>query len=500
VEQALLEQRVLILAPIGQDGQLTASFLTKAGIDAAVCSGMVDLSVRVQEGCAAVLVAEEALETEAVERLTRSLDRQPSWSELPVAIITSTGNSAATSLQRLTAFGPRVNITLLERPFRPITLVNTIRAALRSRRRQYQVRDLLEEREMVLASINDAFVTFDTIWRCTFVNDRAAELIGRQRKDLLGQNVWELFPVLRSNPVHKEMLRAMSEQQIVRFEFFHEKKGRWLDLRLYPSPKALSILGTDVTEQKEAQRALSRSNEELERRVTERTAELTDTNDQLEAFVYTIAHDLRAPLRAMQAFSSLLLKDYASSLDATAQNYAQRIVRAAELMDRLVIDLLAYGRMARAELAIAPVDVEGAWKSAVAQCENDIAQKQASLEAAQPMPKVMAHEVTLGQVLANLLSNALKFSKPGTAPHVKFGTEVNGKVTRMWVEDNGIGIAPEHQERVFRIFERLNGSTYSGTGIGLSIVRKGVERMNGRVGVTSAPGQGSRFWIELPKP
>src|SRR4030095_14713676 len=120
--------------------------------------------------------------------------------------------------------------------------------------------------------------------------------------------------------------------------------------------------------------------EELERRVTERTAELTETNDQLEAFVYTIAHDLRAPLRAMQAFSSLLLKDYAAALDATAQNYAQRIVRAAELMDRLVIDLLAYGRMARAELMLGPVDTASAWNAALAQCENEIVQKAACIE------------------------------------------------------------------------------------------------------------------------
>jgi signal transduction histidine kinase len=221
---------------------------------------------------------------------------------------------------------------------------------------------------------------------------------------------------------------------------------------------------------------------------------------QLEAFVYSIAHDLRAPLRAMQAFSSMLLNEYASALDATAQNYARRIVRSAELMDRLVIDLLAYGRMARAELTLTTVAVELAWQGAILQCENDIAQKKAKIEVVSPLPQVVAHDVTLGQVLANLLSNALKFAKPGTTPHIRFAGEPNGKVTRLWLEDNGIGIAPEHQERVFRIFERLNGSLYGGTGIGLSIVRKGVERMNGRVGVESAPGEGARFWIELPKP
>jgi len=284
--------------------------------------------------------------------------------------------------------GPRANITLIERPFRAITLVNTIMAALRSRRRQYQVRDLLAERESIMAG--------------------------------------------------------------------------------------------------------------LERRVAERTAELSDTNEQLEAFVYTIAHDLRAPLRAMQAFATLLLNDYAPSLDAMAQNYAERIVRSAERMDKLVIDLLAYGRTARTHLTLTPVPVEAAWKSALAQYEETIARRNARVEVASPLPHVLAHDVTLSQVLANLLSNALKFAKPGQPPHVRIRAEVNGTLARLWVEDNGIGIAPEFQGKLFKVFERLHGrDEYPGTGIGLAIVRRAMERMNGSTGVESALGQGSRFWIEL---
>jgi signal transduction histidine kinase len=219
----------------------------------------------------------------------------------------------------------------------------------------------------------------------------------------------------------------------------------------------------------------------------------------LEAFVYTIAHDLRAPLRAMQAFATLLLNDYAPALDSTAQNYAQRIVQSSERMDKLVIDLLAYGRTARTQLTLVPVPVEAAWRSAIAQYEETITRRNARVEATSQLPSVIAHDVTLSQVLANLLSNALKFSRPGEQPVVRIRADINGTVTRLWVEDNGIGIAPEHHERIFRIFERLNGPAYTGTGIGLSIVRKGVERMNGRVGLRSAPGEGTSFWIELPK-
>jgi signal transduction histidine kinase len=383
-------ERVLVLAPIGQDAALTVDFLAKGRINAEGCRDISELSTRVREGCAAVIVAEESLDTTAIRLFTEYLEEQPSWSELPIIIISSAGDAITKSIQRLTLLGPRANITLIERPFRAITLINTIMAALRSRRRQYQVRDLLAERESMMAG--------------------------------------------------------------------------------------------------------------LERRVAERTTELSDTNEQLEAFVYTIAHDLRAPLRAMQAFATLLLNDYASSLDATAQNYAERIVRASERMDKLVIDLLAYGRTARTQLTLGPVPVEAAWRSALAQYEETIARRNARVEMVSPLPHVLAHEVTLSQVLANLLSNALKFAKPGERPHVRIRAEINGTMTRLWVEDDGIGIAPEHHERVFRIFERLNGTAYTGTGIGLSIVRKGVERMNGRVGLRSAPGQGTSFWIELPKP
>jgi signal transduction histidine kinase len=112
---------------------------------------------------------------------------------------------------------------------------------------------------------------------------------------------------------------------------------------------------------------------------------------------------------------------------------------------------------------------------------------------------VLANEITLGQCLANLLSNALKFVGPGVRPNVRFWADKRGDYFRLWVEDNGLGIPTDQHERVFRVFERLHGARYPGTGIGLSIVRKGIERMGGKVGLESKPGTGTRFWVELPK-
>jgi signal transduction histidine kinase len=201
----------------------------------------------------------------------------------------------------------------------------------------------------------------------------------------------------------------------------------------------------------------------------------------------------------MHGFSRMLLEERASQLDETGADHARRIARSAESMDALLLDLLAYGRVARSEMVLGTVNAQSAWAAALAQHEQDIQEKKAVLEIATPLPRVLAHEVMLGQVFANLIANALKFVAPGVPPLIRLRAEDRADFVRFWVEDNGIGIASQHHERVFRIFEQLNGKEYGGTGIGLSIVRKGVERMGGRAGLESALGHGSRFWIELRK-
>ncbi|MCL4471010.1 MAG: ATP-binding protein [Gammaproteobacteria bacterium] len=239
---------------------------------------------------------------------------------------------------------------------------------------------------------------------------------------------------------------------------------------------------------------------ELEKRVAERTADLAATNQELEAFSYSVSHDLRAPLRAMQGFAQALEEDYGAKLSSTGREYVQRIVAAARRMDILIQDLLAYSRLSRADMPLKPVGLAAAVKEALAQLDGEIRQSGAQVAAAPSLPQVTGHLPTLTQVIANLVDNAIKFVPPGTTPSVKVWTEERGGRVRLWVEDNGIGISPEHQARIFRVFERLHGvETYPGTGIGLAIVHKGAERMGGEAGVESMLGKGSRFWVELDK-
>ncbi len=247
-----------------------------------------------------------------------------------------------------------------------------------------------------------------------------------------------------------------------------------------------------------ASESQARRNVELEVLVKQRTAELQLSNAQLETFTNTIAHDLRAPLRTMQGFSQLLVQMHAGNLGPTGCDYANYIDDAAQKMDRLLTDLLAFSHLSQQEMELAPVSLENVVESALEACESERFAKAVTIDCARTWPHVYAHAATLRQVMFNLINNAVKFVAD-TAPHVTLRAERReGGIVRVWVEDNGIGIPPEFQDRIFRVFQRLHtAAAYPGTGIGLSIVQKGMERMRGRVGLESTPRAGSKFWIEL---
>jgi signal transduction histidine kinase len=248
-----------------------------------------------------------------------------------------------------------------------------------------------------------------------------------------------------------------------------------------------------------AQAQLSDRAGQLEALVAERTKEVTETNQQLETFVYSIAHDLRAPLRAMQGFSTLLVEEAGAALSETGRDFAHRIDKSAQFMDALLADLLAFSRISQQRVELASVSLNTIVGTVLSGLQRDITEKNARVENVGPWPAVLAHEATLTQVLSNLLSNALKFVAPGVAPRVRLRAEEQAGFVRVWVEDNGLGIAPAHQTQIFRLFIRLHGEKYPGTGIGLVIVQKGLDRMGGRGGVESTLGEGSRFWFELRK-
>jgi len=226
--------------------------------------------------------------------------------------------------------------------------------------------------------------------------------------------------------------------------------------------------------------------------------ETRSANAELEAFSYTVSHDLRAPLRSMSGFCQILIEDFGTkSPDRSWREYVERISQAAKQMDSLIRDLLAFSRLARDKVDLMPIELGPLLGDVIAEMRLE----GTPARVVGPGAVVLGNRVLLSQVFSNLISNALKFIAPGMTPEVRVKAEegADGWV-RTWIEDNGIGIAAEYHEKIFQVFERLNeASAYPGTGIGLAIVRRAVGRMGGRVGVESEEGKGRRLWVDLPK-
>jgi len=261
---------------------------------------------------------------------------------------------------------------------------------------------------------------------------------------------------------------------------------------------------TDVDDLKRANAALMQSerkmkelNLELEQRVEERTRKLRETTNEVDHFSYSITHDLRAPLRAMQGFARMLLDDCADCLRPGSMDLIRKIMAAAERMDTLIQDTLNYGKILRSEFTLRPVDAKAALREII-ESYPQFASSGARITLEGDFPLVEADEGPLTQCFSNILGNAIKFVAPGTKPEIRIWAEARNGRVRVCFQDNGVGVPKEYQARIFDMFQRLD-RRYEGTGIGLAIVRKAAERMAGQVGVDSQPGKGSCFWLELAR-
>jgi PAS domain S-box-containing protein len=276
---------------------------------------------------------------------------------------------------------------------------------------------------------------------------------------------------------------------------------RWLRASgrvAFENGEAVRFTGTmlDVTHLALARETLAERRDELERLVAERTMALRDTVAELEGFSYSISHDLRAPLRAMQSFAQLLAEECSDQISAEGRDYLRRIVTASNRMDRLIHDVLVYSQVSRTELQLAPIDLQSV-VTGIIESYPQFQPATADIIVAPDLPRVLGNEAAITQCVSNLLGNAVKFVAPGTRPRVEVTGERKGDRVLLCVQDNGIGIDPAAHDKIFGIFERL-GRQYEGTGIGLAVVRKAAERMGGSISVTSTPGRGSTFCLDLP--
>ncbi len=248
-----------------------------------------------------------------------------------------------------------------------------------------------------------------------------------------------------------------------------------------------------------ANRELRELNATLEDKVAAATAELRGANAELEAFVSSASHDLRSPLRIIEGMSAMLVDNDPPLSEEERLHLLRRIGHGAAQLQRLVDDLLAYSRLKSTDVQLSVVSLAAVTDAALERLREEIAAKKAHVVVSPDLPLVRAFEPVLVQALVNLVSNALKFVRVGVVPEVRIAAEQNGSWVRLTVIDNGIGIAPDEQAQIFQAFHRLHSAAqYPGTGIGLAIVKRAVEKMGGRLGLQSRRNVGSTFWIELP--
>jgi PAS domain S-box-containing protein len=382
--------------------------------------------------------------------------------------------------------------------------------------RRRAAEDALRAQGTLLRTVVDTAVdpiyAKDPQGRFLFANRRVAEVLGAASPDaMVGRTDADFLPADAAAHIQSVDRAVLAQRGTIVIEELVPEGG---EMRVYVSAKSpildaggqvagLVGVSRDITERVRAEAEVRRLNEGLERTVAERTRELTETVTELDAFAYTVSHDLRAPLRAMEGFAAILLEDHAEELGEDARHYATRIVAAARRMDELIEDLLGYSRLSRSAVQLGPVPLGLLLRGALADVAAQVEAAGATVEVAEPLPEVVGSAAILRHMLANLIGNAAKFIPPDEKPVIRIVAEPSaaapGRV-RVVVEDNGIGVLPEHRDRIFHVFERLHpDSDYPGTGIGLAIVRRGAERLGGSAGVDPRPdgARGSRFWIEL---
>ncbi len=327
-------------------------------------------------------------------------------------------------------------------------------------------------------------------WRYLYLNEVADKHNRRSKEELLGKKYMDMWPGIESTHVFSVIRQCMQERtsQFMENEFmFPDGSQGWFELRIYPVPEGIVILSIDITERKHAEEELHRTMDDLRR-----------SNAELEQFAYVASHDLQEPLRGIAGLAQLLQHRYQGQLDSRADEYIGHIVDGTQRMQTLINDLLAYSRIGRRGETIQPTEAETALKTSLENLSMAIQEYGASITN-ESLPTVRADSIQLTQLFQNLIGNALKF-KSESPPQIHVGVADAGAFWQFSVQDNGIGIEPQYFERIFQVFQRLHTRReYSGTGIGLAICKKIIERHGGRIWVESEMGRGSTFYFTLPK-
>ena len=359
----------------------------------------------------------------------------------------------------------------------------------------------------IVESSSDAISAADLKGIVTNWNAGAEALYGYSAGEIVGKHVSILVPEGKQEEYESLIERVKEGASVSNLETIRRAKdGSRIDVALTFSPIkdakggiiGYSVIARNMTERKRLESEIRMLNETLERRVAERTRELESANRELDSFSYSISHDLRAPLRALVGFTGIIQQDYASVLDADGRQLFGRIVHNAVRMGEMIDDLLRLSRLGRAALNRSPVDLNALVAEVV---RTEIADHPKARVDLDNLPTVNGDVGLLRQVFQNLLGNAFKFSAKVESPNVSIGVEAAADGPIFFVRDNGAGFDMHYSDKLFGVFQRMHqASEFPGTGVGLVIVKRIVERHGGRVWAESAPGQGATFRFTLGAP
>ncbi len=377
-----------------------------------------------------------------------------------------------------------------------ISLENATLFAERTRA-ETALRETRDYLESLIDYANAPIVVWDTHLAITRFNHAFERLTGYAAGEVLGRPLEILFP----EEGKEESLRHISRTSCGEYWDVVEIPIRrtdgsvrtvlWNSANIHGEDGSTVVAtiaqGQDITERKLAEQNMREYAESLKR-----------SNEDLEWFAYISSHDLQEPLRAISGFAELLEKRYQGRIDERADRYIKFIVDGAKQMDQVIQDLLAYSRVQTRARVFGPIDANRAFDQAILNLHASMQAKRAVVTK-DPLPEIVADGIQITQVFQNLVGNALKFQKPDARPRIHVSAAREGDAWTFSVRDNGIGIDPRHRERIFLIFQRLHAKgEYEGTGIGLAIVKRIVERHGGTVGVESEPGAGSTFYFTIP--
>jgi PAS domain S-box-containing protein len=354
-----------------------------------------------------------------------------------------------------------------------------------------------------LDSLLQGFQIIGRDWTYLYVNPTAAAQGRSSPEELEGRKMYEAYPGFDETPFFATLRRCMEEKTPAAVEnlFTYPDGGTcWFELFVEPVPEGLCIHSVDIHERKAAEDAVRRLNEGLEAQVAERTRELEVVNQDLEAFAYSVSHDLRAPLRHASGFAELLRRHSGDSLDEKGRDYIAKIQSATTRMGRLIDDLLAFSRTGRTAFRKQVVSLDDLVREAQRDLSAEAAGRDVVWETP-PLGEVHADPALLRLVLLNLLSNALKYTRGRSPARIEVAAheESPGGEVVVRVRDNGVGFDMQFADKLFGVFQRLHSSdAFEGTGIGLANVRQIVRRHGGRTWAHATPGEGAEFFFSLP--